>query len=226
MDAITQMSLHGELHERVRRMIIGGAFEPGGKIPEKELCEQFNVSRTPLREALKVLAAEGLVELSPNRGAVVATITLKEFQDCRPISFLFESMCADLVAASVTQDEIEAIMRACDEMVSARAAGSTPAMLDAAGRIRAELGEATRNPMFRRMYETFFFRMGWIRLVARLERIRPGAVPDDFVAISEALASRRSENLAAAMHAHLNHVLEVCPPDRLPCEIAGPGPGH
>ena len=72
------------LLERLRDMIINGALEPGAKIPEKQLCERFGVSRTPLREALKVLASEGLVTLTPNRGAMVSL--LQEYFLTRPVA--------------------------------------------------------------------------------------------------------------------------------------------
>lgn len=76
MEKIKQNTLHGEVAERVRDMIAQGALAPGSRVPEKQLCEQFGVSRTPLREALKVLAQEGLVTLLPNRGAVVTPLTV------------------------------------------------------------------------------------------------------------------------------------------------------
>src|SRR3979411_2818269 len=65
-------SLHEGLLSRLRCFIVEGHLAPGSRLPERELCLQMSVSRTPMREALKVLAAEGLVELLPNRGARVA----------------------------------------------------------------------------------------------------------------------------------------------------------
>ena len=67
----TPASLHDDLLSQIRDFIVEGHLEPGSRIPERELCEKFDVSRTPLREALKVLASEGLIELLPNRGARV-----------------------------------------------------------------------------------------------------------------------------------------------------------
>ena len=67
-------SLHEGLLDGLRALIDDGALLPGARVPERELCERFHVSRTPLRECLKVLAAEGLVTLLPNRGARIATL--------------------------------------------------------------------------------------------------------------------------------------------------------
>jgi DNA-binding FadR family transcriptional regulator len=65
---------------RLRQMITEGLLAPGTRLNERILCEQLTVSRTPLRESLKTLAVEGLVELLPNRGAIVAQISIKEIE--------------------------------------------------------------------------------------------------------------------------------------------------
>ncbi len=81
-------SLHAGLLDGVRSLIDQGDLLPGARVPERELCLRFKVSRTPLRECLKVLAAEGLVELLPNRGARVATL------DDERLVHLFEVIAA------------------------------------------------------------------------------------------------------------------------------------
>ena len=67
---ISRLALHDQVASRLRTMLVEGQIAPGAKLNERELCEQLRVSRTPLREAIKLLAAEGLVDLLPNRGAV------------------------------------------------------------------------------------------------------------------------------------------------------------
>src|SRR5689334_7564574 len=73
--------LHEEVVSRLRDMLLEGEIAPGARIPERDLCGKLEISRTPLREALKVLAAEGLVLLLPNRGARAAKLTEKDVQD-------------------------------------------------------------------------------------------------------------------------------------------------
>ena len=68
-------TLHADLVGQIRKLVIEGDLEPGAKVPERILCERFGVSRTPLREALKTLASEGLLELLPRRGARVARLS-------------------------------------------------------------------------------------------------------------------------------------------------------
>src|ERR1700745_4099278 len=71
-------SLHDEILTRLRDHIVEGNIPDGGRVPERQLCEMLGISRTPLREALKVLASEGLVELLPNRSARVGTASAQE----------------------------------------------------------------------------------------------------------------------------------------------------
>ena len=75
---LKRRSLHAEAVETLREMIIGGQLAPGARLVEAELCEMFTISRTPLREALRVLEVEGLVTFYPNRGAVVSIISATE----------------------------------------------------------------------------------------------------------------------------------------------------
>ena len=66
---LARQHLHETVVSHLRRMIVESVFPPGMKLNERELCETMGISRTPLREALKALAAEGLIEIAPNRGA-------------------------------------------------------------------------------------------------------------------------------------------------------------
>lgn len=219
MDIISQYSLHDELLQRLRRMIIDGQFEPGDKIPEKQLCEHFEVSRTPLREALKVLAAEGLVELTPNRGAMIAVLTYEEFQDCRPIAYALMAQCADL-ASKFAEDEHVRLAKATQaDLEAACASQNITGMVNAAKLIRETLSNAAKCPLFKRIFEALFFRMSWNALVQRLARLDPEVLVADCRDVVNALTVHDKASLLAALHAHLTHVFEACPDDQLPCEI-------
>jgi DNA-binding GntR family transcriptional regulator len=115
---ISRRHLHDELLTRLRGCIIGGEFEPGEKIPEKELCERFGVSRTPLREALKVLAFEGLVVLHHNRGSAVSPLNVQDLAEAFPVYARFEALAGELACDRLDTAEINAIRRLHDEMVA------------------------------------------------------------------------------------------------------------
>jgi DNA-binding GntR family transcriptional regulator len=76
-----EASLHGEILLRLRDYVVEGNIPEGARVPERQLCEMLGISRTPLREALKVLAAEGLIELLPNRGARVRQLSERDLEE-------------------------------------------------------------------------------------------------------------------------------------------------
>src|SRR5919202_3288251 len=99
----------GSLHERLvgalRDLIIEGELEAGARVPERLLCERFGVSRTPLREALKALASEGLVELLPNRGARVTRLTPEDVEDMFQVMGALEALSGTLACGRITEPE-------------------------------------------------------------------------------------------------------------------------
>ena len=99
---IARRPLHEELAEHLRQLIIECALEPGSKISEKNLCAQFAVSRTPLREALKLLSTEGLVQLTPHRGASVTELTTEELEHIFPVMGALEALAGELACQHVT----------------------------------------------------------------------------------------------------------------------------
>ncbi len=103
---IERNHLHGELLRRLRDLIVNGEIAPGAKVPERELCDMFGVSRTPLREALKVLAHEGLIVLHHNRGATVSPLTLQEVEEVFPVYARLDALAGKLAGSRLTEVEI------------------------------------------------------------------------------------------------------------------------
>jgi DNA-binding GntR family transcriptional regulator len=104
---IRRRPLHDEATERLRDMIVEGRLAAGDWINELELCKQLQISRTPLREALKVLASEGLVELVPRRGARVALLSAREIVDLFEALSALEGIAAELAAARMSGADID-----------------------------------------------------------------------------------------------------------------------
>ena len=209
MHTISQNSLHNELLERLRKMIIGGNFLPGNKIPERQLCEQFGISRTPLREALKVLAAEGLVQLAPNRGAVVAALSNEEIEECAPISAAIEALSGELACEKITDEEIERIKALHDQMTQAHREGNLRLFATTNRAIHENIVAATRNALLVTIYETVFFRIGWSRLLAQLSDTARANVVSMHEEIMLALEARQGQRLSELMSAYLSYVFEA-----------------
>ena len=102
-------SLHDGVATRLRSLVFDGALAPGEYIDEKALAAAWQVSRTPLREALKVLAAEGLVELVPHRGCRVIELTEDDADALFPVMALLEGRCAFEAASKAGPDELRTL---------------------------------------------------------------------------------------------------------------------
>jgi len=97
-----RQSLHDQIIEELRLQILEGRVAPGAKIPEAALCDELDISRTPLREAMKVLASEGLIRLLPNRGAVASDVTPKQVENLFQVLASLEHLIGTLAAELVT----------------------------------------------------------------------------------------------------------------------------
>ncbi|MEH6476280.1 MAG: GntR family transcriptional regulator [Sneathiella sp.] len=110
-----------ELVPILEQEIVTGTLKPGSRLDETLLADRFSVSRTPVREALTRLAAAGLVVIRPRRGAIVATITIKDLMDMFEVMANLEGICARLAARRVTPAEKIALSHAqsaCQELAS------------------------------------------------------------------------------------------------------------
>ena len=114
---IRRMALHDTLVNHLRDMIIEGDLEPGTRLHEGQLGEQLGVSRTPLREAIKYLASEGLVELVPSRGAVVKRFSPKDVHDMLTVLRTLEELAGRLACDAASDAEIAHVRALHDAMI-------------------------------------------------------------------------------------------------------------
>jgi DNA-binding GntR family transcriptional regulator len=115
---IQRQSLHLEVADNLRDMIVESVLPPGQRISEGDLCEQFGISRTPMREALKVLASEGLVEIKPNRGTRVTEITLEDIGELFEAVSGIERLCGELATKKLTDSNLEQLMSLHERMTN------------------------------------------------------------------------------------------------------------
>src|SRR5262245_12518731 len=117
--SIPRQVLHQQVGTRLRQLIVEGRLAPGAKINERALCEELQVSRTPFREAVKMLAAEGLVELLPNRGAAVARMSEQVVADTFEVIACLEGQSGELAAQRITDEELAELRALHFEMLAA-----------------------------------------------------------------------------------------------------------
>ena len=201
--AIRRASLHEELVATLRDILVESEFQDGQKIPEKALCEQLGVSRTPMREALKVLAAEGLVTLVPNRGAVLRGLTRSDIDDLFPVIGALEALAGELACERIADREIARIERLHQRMVKAFEARKRSRYFQLNQEIHQAIVAAADNEVLAEQYRSLSVRLRRARFIAS----RPSARWDRAVAehddIIRALKSRDGTALATILRAHL-----------------------
>lgn len=207
--AIERRPLHHALVERLRAMINAGELTAGERIPEQALCERFDVSRTPLREALRVLSAEGYVQLTPNRGAAVARLTLQDLEDVFPVMASLEALSGELACARITDAEIAAITRLHEEMVSRHRAHELPEYFKLNQTIHEAILEASRNPALIATHHGLAGRITRARYMANMTQERWDRAMGEHELILEALAARRPTRLAKILRDHVMSKLET-----------------
>lgn len=206
-DSIQRRSLHDELTDRLRALITRGDLAPGEKVPEKELCLQFGVSRTPLREALKVLASEGIITLRPNRGATVTALTVKELEEVFPVMGALEALSGEIACKHITDREVEAIRKLHHAMVAHWKKGELQPYFRLNQQIHEAILEATRNDSLKSIYRGLSGRILSARYIANMSPERWAKAVEEHEAILKALDKRDGAKLSKILKAHLANKL-------------------
>jgi len=167
---IMRRSLHAELSDRLRELIVSGDLAPGSKVPEQRLAEKFGVSRTPLREALKVLASEGLITLTPNRGARISELSLEDLEEAFPVMGALEALSGEMACERITDEEIAAIRQLHDRMIIHYHAGEMPQYFRCNQEIHKKILEAADNVMLSNIYRSLSGRVHRARYVATISK--------------------------------------------------------
>ena len=208
-EPIRRRTLHDELTDRLRALIVEGELAPGIKVPERALCERFGVSRTPLREALKVLASEGLVDLLHNRGARVSRLTLEALEEAFPVMGALEALAGELAAANITDAEIAAIGQLHQVMVAHYRGGNRKAYFAANQAIHEAILEAARNPTLIALYRGLAGRVRRARYMANMSPRRWAQAVEEHEEILEALGARDGRRLGKILKRHLANKFET-----------------
>ncbi len=207
--AIPRRSLHDELVERLRRRIVEGELAPGEKISEKALCAAYDVSRTPLREALKVLAREGLVVLTPHRGAHVSMLTVADLEEAFPVIGALEALAGELACELATDEEITKISLLNMKMATAYRNRDRQKYFRLNQQNHEALALAARNPTLNQMRSTLDGRVSRARYYANISTARWDQAMKEHDAILAALKARDGERLGRILKDHLAHKLET-----------------
>lgn len=201
--SIKRPSLHDELTERLRNMIVEGVLVSGEKVPERELCEKLGVSRTPMREALKVLAAENLISLEPNRGARVRTLTVEDLEEVFPVLGALEVLTGELACKNITDAQMTELIKAHNKMIKHFRRADMPEYFRYNQRIHEIIMDAAANPTLSTAYQSLAVRVRRARYLANNNNERWQQAVDEHEEIMAALDSRDGQLLGSILKRHL-----------------------
>ena len=200
---IAQTALYQEVAERLRQRIFAHELSPGTWIDEQALAVDYGISRTPLREALKVLASEGLVTLKPRRGCYVTEISEKDLDDIFPLMAMLEGRCALEAAGRAKPEDIVRLDAIHNELERFAQTNQIDRFFEANQEFHHQIQEISGNRWLLQMIQD-------LRKVLKLTRMQSltieGRLQQSLIehrAIMAAIKARDPERAEAAMHEHL-----------------------
>jgi len=197
--------LHEEILVRLRAFIVEGHLAPGARVPERQLCETLGVSRTPLREALKVLATEGFLELLPNRGARVREFTEKDIRELFDIVGGLEFVAGRAACEVISDEEIAAIERLHYKMYTHFIQRELSEYFHLNQEIHQAIVAASRSSTLQAAYASYNALISRVRYAANFHRDRWSEAIREHEAIVDALRRRAGEELGLLMFEHMRN---------------------
>lgn len=205
---ITRVTLHDAVLNQVRDMIIEGQLTPGSRINEGQLGASLGVSRTPLREAIKTLASEGLVEIIPAKGAIVRRFTEKDIREILEVLKALEQSAALLACARAPDAEIAKIRALHEAMLGFYKARNRMSYFKLNQEIHSALVHAAGNAMLAQTHETLQARIKRIRFVGHEGPDRWSAAVAEHEEMIVALEARDAARLEEVVGRHLDAAVE------------------
>lgn len=201
--------MHDQVAQQLRELIFRGELTPGGFLDEALLCERLTVSRTPLREALKVLTAEGLIRHEPRRGCFVSEVTEQDLDEIFPIIALLEGRCAYEAARQASAADIEAL----EVLHQQLKANADQGLITAYYAVNVAIHEAIIAIADNKWLAQVIGDLRKILKLARLQQLHaPGRLNQslgEHMALFEALKARDAPAADARMQEHLTRQREA-----------------
>jgi len=222
MPRLERQRLHDTVVEHLRSFITEGVLTPGQKLNERELCDTLGISRTPLREALKVLAMEGLIEINPNRGASVARLSDQEIRETFELMSGIEAFAGELACERITDQEIEQIKALHYAMEASKRQHDLPGYYHSNRAIHDLINLAARNSALRQVYLSLNRRIHALRFRSNQQAPKWERALHDHEDMIQALEARDGKWLSDILRRHLlekcDAVMQMAPAESGPVE--------
>jgi DNA-binding GntR family transcriptional regulator len=206
---IARAALHEQVAQRLRQMLVESRIAPGTKLNERELSEVLNVSRTPLREAIKRLAAEGLVELLPNRGAIAVDLSEADVLNTFEVMSGLEAQSGELAAQRITDAELAEIRAMHYEMLATYTRRDLPAYYRLNAAIHSAINAAAKNPVLTATYKQVNARLQALRFRSNQNEEKWKSAMKEHEQMINALATRDAAAMRSVLLSHIDHKRDV-----------------
>ena len=210
---IARSTLPQAAAERLRTLIIEGVLAPGARLNERELSEQLGVSRTPLREAFRMLAADGLLVQLPNRGAQVVALSPEDARHAFEVMASLEGLAGELAVQHVTDGDLVDLRALQAEMEAAHRRRDLPTYYRINRTIHDRINAIAANPVLTQTYRALNTRLHALRFRSNFNRSKWDRAVAEHRSMIAALAARDGialrDLLVQHLHAKLQAVLET-----------------
>lgn len=200
---VVSVSLRRQVEEKLRRAIVRGRFAPGEHLSDRTLCELFKVSRTVVREAVRQLEAEGLVESFPHRGSFVKVLTAEEAVQIYDARGVLEALAARKFVQYASDAQIEQLALALDDIKNSFARNEKVDMIDKKQAFYDVLFSVYENTYIRTMLNQI---LNWSGQLRATSMSAPDRLPNTIVELERLIDAIRRRDEEAAWQASLEHV--------------------
>jgi DNA-binding GntR family transcriptional regulator len=203
MPRLDNLTLRERVHDHLKQEILSNRYRPGSELLEVPLSEELGVSRGPIREALRSLESEGLVQITPRRGAVVVSLTKRDFLEAYQVREALEALGVRLAVPTMSATVLDDLDAQLEVMARHAAAGDVDAFFDANARFHEAFVEASGNRKLVETYRRLMAQMGpYRRPSARLR----GNVERSIAEHRKIVVAARRRDVDAAVSHLMKHV--------------------
>ena len=200
---INRKTLAERVADELRDLVLLEKLEPGAAIPERETAEALGVSRTPLRESLRILASEGLVEIEPNHAPTVANPSLEELRNLLQVQGALEALAGELACQVATDEDLSDIAAMEADMRSCSDSSDALAFFQKDMAFHHRIVSASANNALIETHRTYNSRLWRARFISSRQRVNREGTLNQHADIVEALSARHSRKAAKALGRHL-----------------------
>ncbi|WP_083228630.1 GntR family transcriptional regulator [Bordetella sp. H567] len=202
--AIHHPTLPAVVADRLRQLVVNGTLRPGTWLNERELCDRLKVSRTPLREAYRILASDGLLHIQPKRGAMVIELSREDVENTFDVLCVLEGLAVRQAAQRATDAELAHIASLHRRMLEGYAARDIAAYFEASMGTHIAISRAAHNPALVTSYDRLNLQVQALRYKSNLDPDEWAAGVADHEAFVKALLARDGKRAEELMRAHLD----------------------